>query len=213
MRLPEEEYMEALVQAVEAGGAGAVRVEGVENVRRLRKQTKLPIIGFVMGAYKDGSELITPTHDDARKLADAGADIVAVDGTNRVRPGGEEGFTFVDNLRSSMAVPLWCDICSFQEGIRCAELGADLVATTLAGFTPATTASGTYGPDYGLIGELSSSLVIPVVAEGRILTPEDAIAALEAGAWAVVAGKVITMPSILTKMFVSSMNQRNWGNF
>ena len=61
------------------------------------------------------------------------------------------------------------------------------------------------GPDLELIRELAGRVSVPVVAEGRIGTPEQAAAALRAGAWAVVVGRAITMPDAITEGFVRGM--------
>lgn len=192
-------------KAAERGGATGLRVEGVEHVRRLRPFTQLPIIGFVKGQFEDGSPLITPTEDDARALLSAGADIVAVDGTKRKRADGTDGFLFFEHLRKRLTAPLWADVATFREGIRAAESGADAVATTLAGYTPGTTAKDYRTPDFTLIHELSSALTIPVIAEGRIWEPDAAAKALSLGAHAVVVGSAITRPNVVTEVFVNAL--------
>lgn len=191
--------------AAEKGGAAGLRVEGVEHVRRLRPVTQLPIIGFVQGQFEDGSPLITPTIDDARALIDAGADIIAVDGTKRKRGDGTDGFLFFEQLRKSVAAPLLADVATFREGVRAAESGADAVATTLAGYTPGTTAKDYRTPDFTLIGELASALTIPVIAEGRIWDPDTAAKAIALGAHAVVVGSAITRPNIIAEVFVNAL--------
>ncbi|NOY06578.1 MAG: N-acetylmannosamine-6-phosphate 2-epimerase, partial [Chlorobi bacterium] len=85
------EFLIGFVKSVEEGGAVALRVEGKENLRAIRHETKLPIIAFVMGDYDDGAQLITPTLDDIEDLFSAGADIVACDVTSRKRPNGMDG--------------------------------------------------------------------------------------------------------------------------
>lgn len=191
--------------AAEEGGARAVRVEGVAAVAALRARTTLPIIGFVKGAYADGSDLITPTLEDVEGLFAAGADVVAIDATKRKRPSGADGFTFFDEARRRFARPLWADCSLFREGVRAAEAGADIVATTLSGYTPATAETDHGEPDVAMIRELALSLVIPVVAEGRIWSPQSAVRALEAGAHAVVVGSAITRPSVITRMFTEAL--------
>jgi N-acylglucosamine-6-phosphate 2-epimerase len=46
---------------------------------------------------------------------------------------------------------------------------------------------------------------VPVVAEGRITTPGEARAALDAGAWAVVVGGAITRPQLITARFAAAL--------
>jgi len=199
------EYIAAFARAAEMGGAVGIRCEGYEKIRKVKERVKLPIIGLIKGKYADDWVLITPDFGDVEKIIKAGADIVALDATDRIRPNRLSGFDFLYEVRKRFDVPLLADVSTFREGIKAAELGADLVSTTLSGYTPYTTDKDTMLPDYDLIAELSSSLDIPVVAEGRIWTPSDAIKALESGAYAVVVGTAITRPRVITKMFVEAL--------
>ncbi len=204
---PQFSAFKYFVRSAIAGGAVGLRIEGPERIQRIRSITKLPIIGFVHGTYENGSPLITPALDDISRLIDAGADIIAIDSTKRKRPGDIDGFIFFEQARKRYDVPLWADVAGFREGVRAAEMGADVIATTLAGYTP-TTSTGDYRtPDYPLIRELASSLTHPVIAEGRIWSPADAVRCLSLGAHAVVVGSAITRPQIITQMFVSEIRQ------
>ncbi|MFA6232894.1 MAG: putative N-acetylmannosamine-6-phosphate 2-epimerase [Bacteroidota bacterium] len=199
------ELLAYFARAAERGGAAGLRIEGVEQVRSLRSRTRLPIIGFTQQSCDDGSPLITPSMKDVEDLLDAGADIIAVDCTKRKRPDGSDGFLFFEQVRKRFKARLWADVATFREGIRGAESGADLVATTLAGYTPGTVAKDYRTPDFTLIHELSNSLTIPVIAEGRIWDPEDAAHAIALGAHAVVVGSAITRPHVVTEMFVNAV--------
>ncbi len=189
-------YVDAAVQ----GGAQGLRLEGADHIRAVRKETILPIIGYVRGSYDDGADLITPSLTAVEETFAAGANIVAIDVTKRKRPDGSDGYRFFDEARAQFREPLWADCGNFRDGIRAAEAGADYVATTLSCFESTT---GGDGPDLDLIHELSLSLTIPVIAEGRIMTPEHAMNALAAGAWSVVVGTAITRPSVMTHLFAS----------
>jgi len=206
---PQFSAFKYFVRSAIAGGAAGLRIEGPDRIRNVRSLTKLPIIGFVHGTYENGAPLITPALDDIAKLIDAGADIVAIDSTKRKRPGDIDGFIFFEQARKRFDIPLWADVASFREGVRAAEMGADVIATTLAGYTPTTSTSDFRTPDYPLIRELASSLTHPVIAEGRIWSPADAVRCLSLGAHAVVVGSAITRPQIITQMFVSEMHQHN----
>lgn len=195
------------VDIADRGGAAGLRIEGVERVRRIRARTQLPIIGFTMGQYEDGSPLITPGLEDVRALFDAGADVVAIDGTKRKRPDGSDGFQFFEHTRKRISDALWVDVATFREGIRAAESGADFIATTLAGYTPGTAVDDYRMPEFQLIHELADALTIPLIAEGRIWTPESAAKAIELGAHAVVVGSAITRPLVVTEMFVNALSR------
>jgi N-acylglucosamine-6-phosphate 2-epimerase len=192
-------------RTAERGGAAGLRIEGVDGIRRLRPRTALPIVGFTQGSYDDGSPLITPSIDDAERLIAAGADFVAVDATRRKRPDGSDGFLFFEELRKRFTTLLWADVATFREGVHAAECGADVIATTLAGYTAGTVVKDYQTPDFTLIHELSNALTIPVIAEGRIWTPDSAARAVELGAYAVVVGSAITRPHVVTQMFVNAV--------
>lgn len=197
--------LEYFVRAAERGGAAGLRIEGVEHIHRLRQGTRLPIIGFTHGAYDDGSPLITPSAEDALALLDAGADIIAVDATKRKRPDGTDGFISFEQFRRRITAPVWADVATFREGVRAAEIGADVVATTLAGYTAGTVAKDYRTPDFPLIEELARALTIPVIAEGRIWEAATAAHAMQLGAYAVVVGSAITRPRLVTEVFVNAI--------
>ncbi|MDD8018452.1 MAG: N-acetylmannosamine-6-phosphate 2-epimerase [Bacteroidota bacterium] len=187
------------------GGAVGIRANGIDNISAIRKEIDLPIIGVVQGQFENGWVCITPDFKDIENIIEAGADIVALDVTSRYRPNGMDGIEFFDETRDRFDIPLLADIATFEEGIRAAELGADLIATTLAGNTDYTMKQSTDGPNYDLIEKLSRAVKIPVIAEGYIWTPEQAKEILQRGAFAVVVGSAITRPRVMTKRFVDTM--------
>jgi N-acylglucosamine-6-phosphate 2-epimerase len=192
-------------KAAHMGGAAAIRAQGVENIKAIRNEVDIPIIGITKGQFANGWVCITPDISDIESLIDAGADIVALDVTPRKRPNGLDGVEFFDDMREKFDIPLMADISTFEEGIRAAEMGADLVATTLAGYTEYTEKQSTDSPDIELIERLSRSIKVPLIAEGRIWTPEQAKQALLSGAHAVVVGTAITRPRVITRKFVDTM--------
>jgi N-acylglucosamine-6-phosphate 2-epimerase len=147
----------------------------------------------------EGSDVyITPSLDDARAVAAAGADMVAVDATLRPRPDGVD----LASLVAELPVPLLADVDSLEAGLAAREAGAAAVATTLAGYTDNTPSA--VEPDVHLVEVLAAELDCPVFAEGRIATPAQARAAFEAGAFAVVVGAAITDPLALTREFAAA---------
>jgi N-acylglucosamine-6-phosphate 2-epimerase len=195
------EFMAALARAAVAGGAVGIRAEGPADVRAVGQAVDVPVVGL----WKQGAEgvYITPTVDHARAVADAGAQIVAVDATGRPRPDGSTVPEVVAGLRRTHRCLVMADVSTLEEGAAAAAAGADLVATTLAGYTPYSRQGP--GPDLELVAALAAHVEVPVVAEGRIATPEQARAALEAGAWTVVVGGAITRPQQITARFVAAL--------
>ena len=201
--LYKEECMIAMMQSVVKGGASGLRVAGIRDVANAKKLFDVPVIGITKPDVipKNYKEIvyITPTVSDALALVRAGADIVAFDGTQRPRPDS----TLADiikyvklNKRLAMA-----DISTFEEGLICKTLGADILSTTLSGYT---LESGDRGnePDFELLKKLVDATDLPVVLEGRIWEPEQVAKAFELGAHCVVIGSAITRPQLITKRFI-----------
>ncbi len=207
------EYVSLFALSAQMGGASGIRTEGKENIRATKTKVQLPVIGLIQSAYSDGSVLITPDFKDVEEVIEAGADIVALDVTERIRPNGLTGFEFLKRVRvDHPGTLLMADVSTFEEGVQAAELGADLVSTTLSGYTPATLQKGAEGVDFDLLERLADSLVVPVVAEGRILVPDEASHAFELGAYSVVVGAAITRPKVITQMFVHEIQIRTRKN-
>ncbi|MFE0207124.1 N-acetylmannosamine-6-phosphate 2-epimerase [Streptomyces sp. NPDC058985] len=199
--LAKPHHMAAMARTVVLGGAAAVRAEGVDDVAAIRVAVDVPVLGL----WKDGHEgvYITPTLRHALAVAQAGADVVALDGTDRPRPDGRTLADTVAELRAA-GIAVMADISTAAEGTAAIEAGAQLISTTLSGYTP--TSSRQDGPDVALVAELAAAHPgFPVVAEGRYRTPEDAARALKAGAHTVVVGGAITRPLDLTARFAAAL--------
>ncbi|SDS34071.1 N-acetylmannosamine-6-phosphate 2-epimerase [Jiangella sp. DSM 45060] len=191
----------ALAQSAERGGAAGFRVDGPANIAAIRLGSDLPIIG-IRKCHVPGSDVyITPTLSDAQEIVAAGADVVALDGTPRPRPGGERLETIIERIHDDLRVPVMADIATGDEGLAAHDAGADLVATTLAGYT--TPGDRRTGPAFDVLDRLAAAGARCVV-EGRIWTVEDVRRCFDAGAYAVVIGSAITVPEFITRRFVGA---------
>lgn len=199
-----EKCMVAMMKSVVKGGAGALRVAGARDVRNAKRLFDIPIIGLTKPDVipENWQEIvyITPTIKEVIELVNAGADVVAFDGTSRPRPENctlEEIIKYIKmNQRISMA-----DISTLEEGINCAKLGANILSTTLSGYTQFSQNKGN-APDFELLENLVKETKLPVVLEGRIWEPAEVDRAFELGAHCVVIGSAITRPQLITKRFV-----------
>lgn len=202
MRHPET--MAQMAESVVAGGAKAVRLQGLDDIRVARPRISVPIIGIV----KEGTEgvFITPTLELARAVADAGAEIVALDATTRPRPDGRTLGETVAGLRESHPhIVVMADCDSIESARLASEAGCEILGTTLAGYTDAR--EKTPGPDLEFIAEVAGEFPQHlVVAEGRVHTTEHARAAKAAGADAVVVGTAITHPTSITGWFAAALD-------
>ena len=204
----DEKCMLAMMKSVITGGAEVLRVAGARDVKNA-KALGATVIGLTkpdkLPENWRSVVYITPTLKEVNELIDAGADIIAFDGTSR--PRGESKCTLTDIIeviheagRLAMA-----DISTFEEGVNCANLGADIISTTLAGYTDESGEAG-ISPDFDLLEKLVKSVNTPVILEGRVWNPDEVKKAFDLGAYAVVIGSAITRPQLITKRFMEYEN-------
>ncbi|WP_259343692.1 N-acetylmannosamine-6-phosphate 2-epimerase [Oceanobacillus picturae] len=194
-------HMAAMALAAKQGGAVGIRANGPSDIRQIKKKVDLPIIGIWKKDYEGFDAFITPTIEDAKSVAEAGADIIAVDATEQTRPQKLE--ELVDYIQQVLGKKVMADISTLSEGKDAHELGCDYIGTTLSGYTSYT--KDRAQPDFSLLEELIKEVSTPVVAEGNFGSPEQAKKALEIGANFVVVGGAITRPQLITKSFVDGM--------
>lgn len=197
-------HMAAMAAAAEQGGAVGIRANTPADIAAIKERCALPVMGIYKREYPDSGVFITPTFREAKQVADAGAELIAIDATLRRRPGGQTLRELVQAIRDyNPRIGIVADVSTFEEGVNAMELGVDLVSTTLSGYTPDSTYQD--GPDIGLVRRLSALGGTPIVAEGRIWTADDCRQCKEAGAYAIVIGTAITRPREITGRFVRAM--------
>jgi N-acylglucosamine-6-phosphate 2-epimerase len=202
--LRRSDIIAALAECAVLGGAAGVRIDGPDDVAATRARVRVPIIGLFK--QQTGSPVyITPTFEAARAVAQAGADIVALQATRERDSNAEPLGPLIGRIHRECRVPVMADVSTCDEGVAAEAAGADIVATTMAGYTPHSRQMA--GPDLRLIEELAAAIGVPIIAEGRIQTPGDAAAARRAGAWAVVVGRAITMPEAITERFAEAIRE------
>lgn len=187
----------ALAESALLGGASGLRLNGPEDIRRVRPVTDAPIIGLHK-VWNGVRNVITPERALAAGLAEAGADIIAVDATTE-QLGTD--FRLVGEIAAVTGRPVMADVSTVAEGERAWAAGAAVVGTTLSGYTPHSPRQD--DPDLDLVAALVAA-GIPTIAEGRYQTPAQVRAAFDAGAFAVVVGGAITDPIALTRRFVAA---------
>ncbi|WP_067140604.1 N-acetylmannosamine-6-phosphate 2-epimerase [Oceanivirga salmonicida] len=209
--LPEEPlYMEEMsvmplmAKAAMLAGAKGIRANSARDIIEIKKVVSLPVIGIIKKKYDGGEQHITVGMSEIDALVAAGADIVALDCTLRERYDGLHINEFIAKIKEKYPdILLMADISNFEEGLNAQNNGVDFVGTTLSGYTPYTPKLD--GPDFELIEKLVKELHVPIIAEGRVHTPEQARKMLELGAFAVVVGGAITRPLEITKRFINEM--------
>lgn len=196
-----EGLMARFAQAAVMGGASGIRAHSAEDIRSIREAVDVPVIGIFKQLWEDGRILITPTFESARSLADAGSAMIALDCTARGQRYG--ALDRLKQIREQLQVPVMADIATLEEAIAAEQAGADVVASTMRGYTDETAFVDRFQPEF--ITALRKAVPVPVLAEGRIATPREAQSALEAGAAAVIVGSAITRPHLVTEDFVRAV--------
>jgi len=199
------DIMARMAIAAERGGAAGIRANSPADIMAIRAVSFLPLIGLSKVDVAGFDVYITPTLADAVAVGEAGADIIALDATDRPHPEGTLA-SFIRRVQEATGNLVLADISTEDEALAAQDAGADFVSTTMSGYTPYSLQS--VEPDLDLVRRLASILTVPLIAEGRIATPEQARAALDAGAWAVVVGGAITRPQQITERFIKAIQRR-----
>ena len=205
--LYDEKCMKAMMQSVINGGAEILRVAGARDVRNA-KSLGVTVIGLTkpekLPENWKSVVYITPTLKEVNELIEAGADIIAFDGTSRPRGGKCNLQDIITRIHEAGKLAM-ADISTLEEGINCAKSGADIISTTLAGYTDESGEAGST-PDFELLEKLVKVIDKPVILEGRIWEPKEVRKAFELGACAVVIGSAVTRPQLITKRFMEYKN-------
>lgn len=197
------EIMARLAVAAQNGGAIGIRANSPVDIAAIHAVCSLPLIGLSKVELPGSDVYITPTLADALAVAMAGADIIALDATARPRPEGGDAAGFIRRVQEATGHPVLADISTEDEALAAQEAGVEFVSTTMSGYTSYSPQQTE--PDLALIRRLAPQMRVPLIAEGRIATPEQARAALDAGAWAVIVGGAITRPQQITERFARAV--------
>ncbi|CEO41689.1 putative N-acetylmannosamine-6-phosphate 2-epimerase [Photobacterium kishitanii] len=183
--MDQPQIVAAMAQSSVLGGASGLRIEGIANLRATRPHVDVPIIGIVKRDLTDSDVRITPFLQDVADLAAAGADIIAIDGTQRQRP---ETVANLINAIHQYGCLAMADCSNLADGDMCHQLGADIIGSTLSGYTGGNIPTK---PDLELVMALHQRGYF-VMAEGRYNSPDLAAQAITAGANCVTVGSAIT---------------------
>lgn len=196
--------MPLMAKAAAQSGAVGIRANTVRDITQIKAVVDLPVIGIIKKDYPGTPMYITVTMAEVDALVECGVDILAVQGTSALRPDGSTAADFIRQIKAKYPQQLiMADIATLEEAMACAEAGADFVGTTMRGYTPETT--GIDDIDFAFITELTQKCPAKVIAEGHIHSPEQAVQALQAGAFALVVGGAITRPAEITARFTGAI--------
>lgn len=201
---PEGGVMPLMAKAAAQSGAVGIRANTVRDITQIKAVVDLPVIGIIKKEYPGTPMYITVTMTEVDALVGCGVDILAVQGTNALRPDGSTAAEFIRAVKEKYPDQLlMADIATMEEAMACAAAGADFVGTTMRGYTPET--KGINDVDFEFVAQLAARCPAKVIAEGHIHYPEQARKALEAGAYALVVGGAITRPAEITARFTEAI--------
>lgn len=202
--------MGRMALAAKQGGAAGIRANTKEDIKEIRSQVDLPIIGIVKRDYDDSDIYITPTMKEIEELMEVKPEIIAMDATIATRPGGKNIDEFFKEVKEKYPEQLFMADCStVDEALHADELGFDFIGTTMVGYTPQSKDDKIEANDFEILRKIVSNVKHKVIAEGNINTPQKARRVVELGAYSVVVGSIITRPQLITKSFVEEMEKDN----
>ena len=199
--------MGRMALAAKEGGAYGIRANTKEDIAEIQARVDLPVIGIVKRDYEDSKVYITPTMKEINELMEVKPDIIALDATHSLRPGGRTLDEFYREIRKSYPEQLLMAYCStVEEALHADQLGFDFIGTTLVGYTDQSRDLKIESNDFEIIRQIVAKVKHRVIAEGNINTPEKAKRVIELGAFSVVVGSIITRPQLITKSFAEALD-------
>ncbi|MBS9393411.1 MAG: N-acetylmannosamine-6-phosphate 2-epimerase [Dolichospermum sp. LBC05a] len=193
----------AMAKAAVNNGAVAVRIDTPSHIQAVRQKVQVPIIGLWKQVITGSDVYITPQFHHAVAVAEAGADIIAIDATTRNRPGDEKLADIITLIHQQLNQPVMADVDTYESAQLAVNAGADIVGTTLFGYTAQT--KNFSPPGWELLTQIIENLNTFVICEGGVSSPEMARKALDLGANAVVVGGAITGIDLLVKAYISTL--------
>ena len=203
--MKDQSIMYLMARAAKQAGAKMIRTSSVRDIVEIKEETGLPVIGLIKREYPGYTGRITMTMREVDECMEAMADIVSIDCTFNARGDGLTPGEFLGKVKEKYPnIIIMADCATLEEAVAAYEAGADLVGSTMNGYTPQTRdCKGE--PNYELVRDMVAALPCPVIAEGRVHTPEQARKMLQLGAWAVVVGGAITRPLEIANRFMAAV--------
>lgn len=199
--------MGRMAVAAKEGGARGIRANTKEDIAQIKSEVDLPVIGIVKRDYDDSKVYITPTMKEIEELMEVGPEIIAMDATGALRPGGKTLDAFFTEVKERYPDQLFMADCStVEEALHADELGFDFIGTTMVGYTEQSANLKIENNDFEIIREILEKAKNPVIAEGNINTPEKVKRVIELGCYSVVVGSIITRPQLITKAFAEALD-------
>ncbi|QIL46794.1 N-acetylmannosamine-6-phosphate 2-epimerase [Vagococcus coleopterorum] len=198
--------MSRMAVAAQEGGAAGIRSNSVVDIKAIKEEVDLPVIGIIKRDYDDSDVFITATKKEIDELATSGCEMIALDGTCRKRPHNEDLAEVVAYAKETYPnILLMADVALVEEAKYASEIGFDCVSSTLIGYTKESSHLDVSANDFAILKEMLEVVTVPLIAEGNINTPEKLARVMDLGVHSAVVGSSITRPQLITKTFVDAI--------
>ncbi|MGY3778782.1 N-acetylmannosamine-6-phosphate 2-epimerase [Isobaculum melis] len=198
--------MSKMALAALQGGAAGIRANSVIDIKAIKKEVDLPVIGIIKRDYPDSKVFITATTKEIDELATSNCDMIALDATSRVRPNGQSLAEIVQYAKKTYPqILLMADVATVEDVRVANQLGFDCISSTLIGYTEESKNDSVAADDFAILRKMLAESQLPLIAEGNIDTPEKAKRVLSLGVHSVVVGGAITRPQLITEKFVNAI--------
>lgn len=192
-------------------GAKGIRANTKEDIAEIQKNVDLPIIGIVKRDYDDSPIYITPTMKEIDELMEVKPEVIAMDATDRLRPGGVTIDDFFHEVKSRFPDQLLMADCStVEEALHADALGFDFIGTTMVGYTPESKGDHIEANDFEILRKILAKAKHLVIAEGNIDTPQKLVRVTQLGVYSTVVGSIITRPQVITKKFTDALKKAGY---
>lgn len=202
-----KEDMLKMVLSVKRAGGYAVRLNSPETITFIKEQIPNVIVVGIWKVETANTEVfITPTFEEAKTLIDLGCEIVAIDGTSRMNRLGQKGYEVIRQVKKAFPNQIiMADLATLEDARESVLAGADIISTTLSGYTAETNNKNKKEPDIELIRDIRKEFPdVYINAEGRVWTIEDVKRAFLEGADVVTIGSAITNPMLIAQRFIEN---------
>ena len=124
------DFVVKMAKAAQWGGAVGIRANDPEQIKAIKKEVDLPVIGLWKIWHDDTDVFITPTLEAAKAVWEAGAEIIALDCTSQITHEGRPAYELLPIVKKEIPEAIiFADVSNYEEAVRAVEMGADIAVS------------------------------------------------------------------------------------